>query len=119
MSKKPKAKRPATIASRFVPRFWEEADGRQLAVKEIKRRYETLLDHAGADSFQKELLVQRAVFVSVQLETMEIDAAQGNKFDAGVYTQMCNALLGMLKTLGLERRAKEIPALKAYVEGKR
>ena len=69
-----------------------------------------------ADSYQKDLLCQRAIFISVQLETMELLAAEKGNFNAGVYTQMVNALLGLLKSLGLERRAKTVVNLKTYIK---
>jgi hypothetical protein len=110
------AKTPATVPERFVPRFWEDADGRQLAVREIKRRYEQLRTDVGAESYQKDLLCQRATFVAIQLETMEAAAVQGEAFNPGVYTQMVNALLGLLKALGLERHAKQVVSLQTYVQ---
>jgi len=113
-----RAKRPATVPSEFVPQFWEEADKRQAVVKEIRRRYELLKEHASADSCQRDLLVQRAVFIAVQLETMEINAAQTGAIDPGVYTQMTNTLLGLLKTLGLDRKLKQVVNLDEYVKGK-
>ena len=106
------------LPSRFVPQFWMKTDRRSLAVREVRRRYRELKDHTGADSSQKDMLCQRAVFIGVQLETMEIEAVEGKApLDAGRYTQMVNALLGLLKALGLERQMKRVVDLKAYVEG--
>jgi hypothetical protein len=105
-----------TLPGRFVPRFWDEADGRQMMVKEIKRRYEQLREDVGAASYQKDLLAQRAIFISVQLETMEANAVEGKAFDAGRYTQMVNTLLGLLKALGLERYIKHAADLRTYLK---
>jgi hypothetical protein len=109
-----RARKRGTVPARFEPRFWEGADGRCANVKEINRRYERLRQDAGADSCQKELLCQRAVFISLQLETAERVATEGGKFDAGVYTQMTNSLMGLLRALGLERKVKAV-GLRAYV----
>ncbi len=106
-----------SIPTRFVPQFWDNVDGRCAIVKEIRRRYEELKRDTGADSFQKDLLVQRTVFVALQLETMETKAAETGEFDPGVYTQMVNAMSGLLSKLGLERKAKHVPNLKSYVAG--
>lgn len=52
--------------------------------KELKRRYELLKEHTGCDSDQKDLLIRQLVFISAQLESMEVDAAAGAPFDRGV-----------------------------------
>ncbi len=49
---------------------------------------------------------------------MEVEASQAGTFDPGVYTQMVNCLAGLLKALGLEKRAKAVGDLKSYVEGR-
>ncbi|MFT3784339.1 MAG: hypothetical protein QM790_20205 [Nibricoccus sp.] len=108
-----------TLPDRFTPAFWSDADGRVALVKEIKRRVDTLQDHAGADSYQKKLLCQRAAFIAIQLETLERAAAEGSGIDVGVYSQLNNTLLGLLKALGLEKQAKAVGGLKTYLEGKR
>ena len=64
---------------------------------------------------QTDLIAQRAVFVAVQLETMEIDGSEGKPFDPGVYTQMVNCLLGLLKALGLTNKASTGETLRQYV----
>lgn len=114
-----KAKNPAQLPGSFVPKFWRDVDKRQVVLKEIRNRLERLEQDAGVDSYQKELLVQRAVFMSVQLETMELNAAEGREFDSGAYTQMSNAFLGLLKTLGLAKQMKEVENLSNYVNRKR
>lgn len=108
-------KKELAIPKSFVPRFWDEVDGRYSIAKEIRRRYETLRDDTGAESYQKDMLCQRAVFIGVQLETMECEAAETGKFDPGVYTQMTNSLLGLLKALGLERAIKDSGDLRTYI----
>jgi hypothetical protein len=111
-----RARRRGTVPERFEPQFWQDADGRCASVKEIKRRHELLTRDTGADSYQKDLIAQRAVFLSIQLETYERIAAEEGKFDAGVYTQAVNALVGLLKALGLERKVQAV-GLRAYVNG--
>ena len=108
-----------TIPGRFEPRFWESADGRCAVIKELRRRYAERIADTGADSFQKRLLCQRAIFLAVQIETMEITAAETGAFEAGVYTQAVNALSGLLSKLGLDKKQPTGTTLDAYVEGKR
>lgn len=88
-----------------------------MAVREIKKRLTRLMEDVGADSYQKELLVRRAIFISVQLETMEVNAAEGGMFDMGCYTQAVNALSGLLTKLGLDRKAQEVIDLQDYIKG--
>ena len=107
---------PALLHSDFTPRFWDEADQRLTAVREIKRRYELLRDELGDPSYQKDLLAQRAIFVSIQLETLEAEAIQGKEIPIGSYVQMVNCLQGLLAKLGLERQVRVAGGLKAYAE---
>jgi hypothetical protein len=109
-------KQALAIPDSFVPQFWDRIDGRFAIVREIRRRYDELKADTGANSAQKDLLVQRAVFISVQLETMECMAAESGKHDPGVYTQMTNCLLGLLRQLGLERKKKDAENLQSYLE---
>lgn len=106
-----------TLPNRFTPKFWEEQDGRVALVREIRRRVELLRQHTNADSYQKELLCERAIFLACQLETMEIDATTKGELDMGAWVQGCNALNGILKALGLEKaKLAEITDLKAYLK---
>jgi len=110
--------RTRNLPTKFVPRFWERADARLLFVREIRQRYERLKADAGADSYQKELLAQRVVFVAAQLETMEIVATESGEFDLGIYTQAVNCLVGLLRSLGLEKKMKHVESLEHYVKSK-
>ncbi len=103
-----RAKDPATLPAKWTPRCLETADQRQKVIKLIRRRLERLIDEAGCDSFQKEMLAENAIFVAVQLETMKVDALEGRPFDAGVYTQMVNCLSGLLAKLGLSKQASKV-----------
>lgn len=106
------------LPNRFRPQFWDEQDGRSVVVKEIRNRVAQLEQDCGADSYQKQLLCQHAVFIALQLETAQIDAVHGKPFNAGVYTQMVNCLSGLLAKLGLEKAIPKAIDLKAYVKHK-
>ena len=95
----------------------EQCDQRQAVVKLIRRHVDQLLEDTGAESFQQELLARRAVFIAVQLETMEANALDGEAIDLGVYTQGVNALSGLLTKLGLKKAAKRAVALDSYLSG--
>ena len=94
--------RELQLSQKFVPKFWQDVDNRLAIVKEIKRRLATLTADAGVDSVQKQILAERVVFLTLKLETAEVEAAETGKFDLGSYTHALNVLAGLLKKLGLE-----------------
>jgi len=112
--------RPPAVSAKFVPRFWEELDNRYAVAKEVGRRIQALREDTGADrSTQRDMLAQRAVFISVMLETMEVDAVETGHLDTGSYVQAVNSLQGLLKTLGMDKKAVPVMDLQTYVAGKR
>lgn len=100
---------------KFVPRLWLNADRRLAIVRRIKAQVDLLQQHANADSFQKQLLCQRAVFLALQLETAEREALETGKLDMGVYTQGCNALSGLLTKLGLSKQSAAVDKLRVHL----
>ncbi|MEQ8791772.1 MAG: hypothetical protein RIC55_36250 [Pirellulaceae bacterium] len=112
-----KRRKEMSIPQRFVPRFWDEADGRSTIVRVIRERFDRLMQDTGADSYQKELLVQEAIFVAIQLETLRVKAAESGELDAGSYTQLVNCLQGLLNKLGLDRRMHEVVTLQDVLNG--
>jgi hypothetical protein len=116
----PKARKNnnTNIPAKFIPQFLEDADGRCSVIKELKRRYDILKADTGADSYQKDLLVQRATFVGIQLETIETVAAETGRFESGSYGQLVNTFIGLLKALGLERKRKSVVNLNEYMQTK-
>lgn len=108
-----------TLPTRFTPKFWADADRRVALVREIESRVARMKVDAEADSYQKEVLSERAVFLISMLETAERDAVEGVKaLDTGSYVQAINSLLGVLKSLGLDKKAKKL-GLAQYVEERR
>lgn len=59
-------------------------------------------------SYQKRSLAKRAIFIEAVIEQEEAKLARGEEVDQGRLTQAINSLLGLLKTLGLERVVKDI-----------
>ena len=105
-----------TIPNTFTPAFWRDADQRTAAVREIRRRVDALKTDTGCNSFQKEMLIERAIFLSIQLETMEREAFDEGKLDSGVYLAMTNTLNGLLRSLGLEPAGDKGVTLESYLE---
>ena len=114
-----KAKAPATLPPRWEPRLIESADNRQKVIKLIRRRLERLKEEAGCDSYQKEMLAEQAIFISIQLETAKVNALEGKAFDAGCFTQMVNCLSGLLTKLGLDKQAAQVESLQSILAEKR
>ena len=112
-----KRRKEMSIPDHFVPRFWDEVDGRSIIYREINERINRLMKDAGADSYQKELIVQEAIFVAVQLETLRVKAAETGELDAGSYTQMVNCLSGLLNKLGLNKKAGDVVTLHEVISG--
>lgn len=121
LSRKSRSTRPPVkLPAQFQPKFWEESDRRCAAVRAIKARYLRLREDCGGDeSYQRDLLVQRVVFLSIVLETQEVRAAEGGDIELGSYIQAVNGLTGLLKTLGLDKRVRNITDLKQYLENRR
>jgi len=107
-----------TLPSVWTPKSIESADGRFGAIKLLKEKVEQLQADCGADSFQKRVLCERAGFIISLLETQEVTAIETGKLDAGSYVQTCNALIGLLKALGIERVSRKA-TLNEYLETKR
>jgi len=98
-----------TLPVRFTPRFWEDSDRRVALVRAVQERVEALKRDTASDSVQKQTLCERAVFLATVLETSEVNAIEGVRpLDTGSYVQALNSLLGILKALGLDRKAKSL-----------
>ena len=107
-----------SLPDRFVPAFWTDADSRFLLVRQVRARVEALKEDVGCDSKQKEILVERCAFLAIRLESQEVQAIKGDPFDCGSYVQSVNALVGLLRTLGLEKHAKSAESLEDYMARK-
>ena len=122
MTSKPKVresrrKEVALATDSFRPRFWEDQDGRSVIVREIRERVEALKRDCGAESYQQRSLCQRAIFIELQLESLEIIATAGGSVDMGSFTQMVNCLQGIYGKLGLKKQMKSFD-LQAYAKEK-
>jgi hypothetical protein len=70
-------------------------------------------------SRQRQILVEKATFLYLMTTEYETALLAGKPppFDAGTYSNKVNVLLGHLKTLGLERRAKPARSLREVMDG--
>ena len=110
-SKVPTPRRQVPVT--YVPKLWEQADLRMASVRTIRSRYKEFVSDSNAISVMKKSLCDRAAFLSVFIETLEVIAVETGELESGPYVQAVNAYLGLLKTLGLDKATTEI-TLKAY-----
>lgn len=115
---------PSTLPT-LLPARWEPAaawklDRRCLTAREVSAALAQLWSDLGgveALSAQQLVLCERAVFLRHQLvehETAVLNGRPGT-MEPGAHTQATNALLGLLKALGLERRARDALSLREYL----
>ncbi len=65
-------------------------------------------DAGGEPSAAQWPLIHRAAGLTVQLEQLEARVASGEEVDVLQFTNLTNALVRVLRTLGLDRRARVI-----------
>lgn len=100
---------------KFKVGFLESLDKRTDLAKALRADYESIVaDIGGRDDVGsvKSALVERFVWLRVILETLEHELAHGltDKSEAlGKWIQAVNALSGLGKVLGVERKARQMP----------
>ena len=107
------------VPASYRPDWLEAMDGRLGTVKVIKERLRALCDDLGgvdAMSYQRRSLAKRVVWLEAMLEQHEAALARGEDVDAGRWTQAVNSLVGLLKTLGLDRVAQDVPNLTTWIK---
>lgn len=113
----------AEIPERFAAGYIDRLDGRTAIAVTMRNRWQQMTDDlGGADrlSYAQRSLVERALWLEHWLAVQEEALASGDcgNFDAGRWTQACNSLMGILKTLGIERRQKDVTDLQTYLRQK-
>lgn len=111
-----------TPPQKYAPDWLQTLDGRTALAALMRSRHTALCnDLGGADrlSYPQLTLIDRALFLQYWLEQEEQKLATGGDFDAGKWVQACNSLSGLFSKLGLERKAREVPALRDYLDNKR
>jgi hypothetical protein len=110
------------IPDQFTAGYLNNLDGRTAIATAMRARWQAMTDDLGGAaslSYAQRSLVERALWLEHWLHIQEQALADGNHeaFDAGRWTQACNALQGILTKLGLERRAKDVTSLQDYIRG--
>ena len=111
----------AGMPDRYSDNWLSRLDRRTKVARAIMRRIGNLeSDAGGAESLShaKTSLIKRAAFLELILESYELRFANGELVDIGGLTQTLNSLLGLYRLLGVERVARQVPTLQAYLAGK-
>jgi hypothetical protein len=107
------------IPDRYAPGYLDKLDGRTAIAADMRARWHDLTnDLGGADhlSYAQRSLVERALWLEHWIAGQERELAEGRDADTGRLTQATNALLGLFRTLGLERRSRDVtPDLATYI----
>ncbi len=112
------AKQP-DIPKAYTPDWLEKLDGRTRFAQVMQQRYQDLTaDMGGLDalSYQHRSLAKRIVHMECLIEQQEAALARGDDVDAGRLTNTTNTLIGLLKAVGLDRKAKDVPNLHDYLK---
>ena len=108
------------IPPRYSPDWIESLDQRTSLARAVRDRLHHLeSDMGGRDSlsYQRRSLAKRIVFMEALIERQEAAIARGEDVDEGKLTQATNTLVGLLKTVGLERRTRELTPAE-YLKGR-
>jgi hypothetical protein len=104
----------ATLPDSYSTDWISKLDKRTKVARAVLERIEALEEDAGgADNLghARRSLIRRAVWIEALCEGNELRVAAGEQVDIGALTQLTNSLLGIYRSLGLERKAKRIPSL--------
>lgn len=110
-----------SVPERFDSGWIQALDGRTSIAQTMRERYSALSSDLGGHdhlSYQRKSLASRALWIEAQIEMKEAALARGEEVDTGALTQQINSLLGLYKTLGLDRVAKDAPDLATYLAAK-
>lgn len=92
----------------YAPDFLEKLDGRSSLSRAVRSRYAELVSDLGGDlSYQRRSMCKRVIWLEATIEQAEAALARGEEVDLGSLTQRINSMIGLYKTLGLDRVARE------------
>ncbi len=115
VARKPKNRALVTIPGCWQPDFVERLDRRFKIAHAVRDRIAAIeSDIGGRDtlSYARRCLVRRLVWLEAVVETFEQRLAAGQTVDMGQYTQALNTLLGLLRSVGWERKPQNLRTLR-------
>ncbi|WP_194755712.1 hypothetical protein [Aliidiomarina indica] len=98
------------IPPKYSHDWLEKLDGRTAIAKALQQRHGELVNDLGGQpalSYQRLSLTRRAIHMEAVIEQQEQALARGEDVDTGKLTQSINSLIGLYKTLGLDRVARD------------
>lgn len=107
------------IPPKYSADWLEKLDGRTTLARAVNDRFHSLTqDLGGKDrlSYQRLSLCKRIVYMECIIEQQEAGLSRGEEVDQGRLTQAVNTLIGLLKTVGLDRQAKDVPDLATFMK---
>ena len=108
-----------TVPDRFTAGYINRLDGRTAVAVDMRARWQQMTADLGGEdrlSYAQRSLAERALWVEYWIAQQERILADGGEADIGRMTQATNSLLGLYRTLGIERRAKDVtPDLQTYL----
>lgn len=109
----------AAIPPKYSADWLEKLDGRTSLARAVNDRYHDLTQDLGGNdrmSYQRRSLCKRIVYMECVIEQQEAALSRGEEVDQGRLTQAVNTLIGLLKTVGLDRQARDVPDLATFLK---
>lgn len=109
------------IPKAYSPDWLEKMDGRTRFAQVVQQRYQDLTaDMGGLDSlsYQQRSLAKRIVHLEALIEQQEAALSRGEDIDPGRLSNTTNTLIGLLKAVGLDRKARDVPSLQDYLKAR-
>ena len=117
--------KPMELPDKYRQGFLEDLDKRTLIYQSLQASYDAIMADVGGKGSLSHVqccLVERFCFLEFVLRGIEVQIAEEKPKDIGPlvsrWVQALNSLVGLGKTIGLQRRAKKVN-LHDYVESKR
>ena len=109
------------VPKKYKVGFLQKMDGRTEACKMLRSSFnEIISDLGGVDNLShiQICLCERFTFLEFVLRRLEYRIANEPKQSSKLlarWVQSLNSLVGLGKSIGLERRAKKVPSLEKYI----
>jgi len=112
---------------RYEQHFLAKMDKRSVAYQVLHESFsEIVQDRGGVESLShiQLALIEKFCFLEFMLHKKELEMAESNNKgmrdkNFGSYCQWLNCLIGLSKSVGLERRAKTVASLETYIKQKK
>lgn len=113
------------VPEKYESGFLQKLDGRTESCRLLRNAYdEVISDLGGVEglSHVQVCLAERFVFLEFILRTLEqriVESPKKSEAMLSRWIQGLNSIVGLAKTIGLQRRAKKIPSLQKYLKDKK